>query len=60
MLTHSELDYRLEEIMINYCKIYKLKYSEDYDENEYKQNKVKQYYAKIFNHSKQLHKYIDN
>jgi len=60
MLTHNELDFRLNQIKINLQRVYKLKYSEDYSDNPYKQNQVRQCYAKINSHYKQLHKYLDN
>jgi len=60
MITHSELDFRLEQIKILLQKVYKLKYSEDYEDNPYKQNQVKKCYAKIRGHYYQLHKLLDN
>ena len=60
MITHSELDYRLEQIKILLQRVYKFKYSEDYEDNIYKQNQVKKCYAKIRSHYYQLHKLLDN
>lgn len=62
MITHSELDLRIQQIRLNLQRAYRIMYSdiEDYNTNPYKQQQVRQCYAKVYSNYKQLHKHIDN